>query len=132
MSLADEVLQVFPDGHEICQDSRQKIVKHPQGCVNAKRGNLLSQYAKYTYFTSEVGFQAELRACHLIFSAARTTQVSRLDNGRSDEKRAEIRPEALGGLESRPTASTQGTQSAGEWRDARHPCLDATDVVRER
>lgn len=103
--MKDAIFQVFPDGHEIRQDKWQKIVKHPVRCTNAKRGNLIGDYAKYTYFISEHGFQSELRACHLPFSTARTTQSSRLGNRGTAEKRPLPRQE----LESRPGASQQAT-----------------------
>ena len=64
------VLTQYPDGHRLSRDSRQWIVQHPPRCLNAKRGNLLSDYAKYTYFTQEWTAQEKIRACHLLWSVA--------------------------------------------------------------
>ena len=62
---ADELLETWEDGHALLRDRRQWIVKHPPTCRNAKRGNLLSQYAKWTYFTQEANLRNELGQCGL-------------------------------------------------------------------
>lgn len=65
MAAQDRFIQKWPDGHELWEDRRQKILKHPQTCAHAKRGNLPQDYVKATYFTSPTGLQAELAGCHL-------------------------------------------------------------------
>ena len=60
----DTIMKVFDDGHEIRRDKRQWIIKHPSTCHQAKRG---SSYARFTYFVSPTGFEAELAGCQLKF-----------------------------------------------------------------
>ena len=74
----ETLLQTYPDGHRIRRDSRQWIIQHPAQCPHAHRGPKGNYgYAKYTYLTSDVGFQQEVAGCHLTFPAAHPTGVSR-------------------------------------------------------
>ena len=68
--MKDRELQAFPDGHKLLQDKLQWIVRHPQSCRNARRGNLKQDYAKHTYFQFEENALAELRVCQPPRSAA--------------------------------------------------------------
>ena len=68
--MKEEIIQKYVDGHELRKDQWQWIVRHPQTCQNARRGNLTQEYAKQTYFTQEESLHQELRECHLPLSVA--------------------------------------------------------------
>ena len=59
----EKVLQSWTDKHQLLRDRRQWIVKHPAKCANARRGNLVQDYAKATYLTQEANMRRELKAC---------------------------------------------------------------------
>lgn len=67
----DIPIQTWPDGHQLLRDKCQWVVRHIATCPNARRGNLMQDWAKETYFQDERCMEEELRACHLPHSDAR-------------------------------------------------------------
>ena len=64
--MKEEMVQTYPDSHELRKDTWQWILRHPHTCANAHRGPHGSYaYAKQTYFTQPEHLARELQACHL-------------------------------------------------------------------